>query len=363
MNNSPFSLSLELEDAIASGDVRRRATMLRRVADLFVGSGGLRPQQASLFDNVMNRLLTEVEASARVQLSEYLAECPLEARKTVRSLALDDVVEVAGPVLSRSEQLESRTLEESAATRSQAHLLAISSRKSLPESLTDILVERGDRPVVLRVAANPGARFSAFGFCSLARRSREDEELAVAIWIRSDVPRRHLLKLFADVSSAVKERLCSEDPTKGKAVEETIARAVDRLQAQTRQLSPEFASASALVRLLEQAGRLDEDALRAFANAKQFSETVLSFASISDVPPGVIERALVGDKSEQILVLAKAAGLDWDTTKALLLLERHPDAMTGNLATLFETFLRLKPQTARKAVQFYKLRELANAER
>src|SRR3954453_19504756 len=138
---------------------------------------------------------------------------------------------------------------------------------------------RPHRPT--RRAGKPGARFSAFGFCSLARRSREDEELAVAIWIRSDVPRRHLLKLFADVSSAVKERLCSEDPTKGKSVEETIARPVDRLQAQTRQLSPQFASAPALVRLLEQAGRLDEDALRAFANAKQFSETVLSFASIS----------------------------------------------------------------------------------
>jgi uncharacterized protein (DUF2336 family) len=357
--NAPLSLSLELEEAIASSDVRRRATMLRRMADLFAGSGDLTSQQTSLCDEVMSRLLREVESSARVQLAEYLVECPHDARKTIRSLSLDDAIEVARPMLARSEKLEQRTLEEVAETKSQAHLLALSGRKTIPEPVTEILVERGDRDVVLCVARNPGACFSAFGFSSLVLHSSRDEDLAVAVWIRSDVPRGHLLKLFSDASVAVRERLCEEDGAKGKAIEQLVTGAMHRLQTETRQFSSEVVSASALVKMLEEAGKLDEAALYAFAMAKQFSQTVLALSSICDVPAGIVERALVDDRSEQILVLAKAAGLHWDTAKALLVLNSR-DETRCDLERLFEIFLRLRSQTARKAVRFYQLRERAN---
>lgn len=355
--NAFRSLTLELEDAIASSDVRRRAVMLRRVADLFVGSGRLATLQTSMFDDVMNRLLAEVESSVRVQLSEHLAGCPGAPPKTVRSLALDDLIDVARPVLTRSEQLDQRTLEEGAAAKSNAHLLAISARKKVPEPVTDLLMERGDRDVVLGIALNPGARFSAFGFSSLVERSSGDEELTVATWIRSDVPRRHLLKLFADASSSVRDRLSKEEPTKTKAIAELVTRAMDRLQTETRNFSSEFLTASALVSLLEEAGRLDEETIREFAKSKRFSETVLSLSAICDVPAGVVERALIDDKSEQILVFAKAAAFSWDTAKALLVLQIASGESRQDLERHFEIFLRMRPETARKAVQFYRLRE------
>jgi hypothetical protein len=99
--------------------------------------------------------------------------------------------------------------------------------------------------------------------------------------------------------------------------------------------------------------------LYAFAMAKQFSQTVLALSLICDVPAGIVERALVDDRSEQILVLAKAAGLHWDTAKALLVLNSR-DETRCDLERLFEIFLRLRSQTARKAVRFYQLRERAN---
>ena len=62
-------------------------------------------------------------------------------------------------------------------------------------------------------------------------------------------------------------------------------------------------------------------------------------------------------------VLAKAVGLSWKTTKAILLLQARAERSAGDLDTLFETFLRLKPETAVKAVQFYRLRERSLAPR
>ena len=110
----------------------------------------------------MDQLIDEIEMSARIRFAEYLANGPAAPPRILRQLALDDVIDVARPVLSRSEQLDEMTLAESARTKSQAHLLAISTRTCIPESVADILVERGNREVALSTAENPGASFSEF---------------------------------------------------------------------------------------------------------------------------------------------------------------------------------------------------------
>lgn len=358
MRRPEQSLVDELETAIAGSDIGRRAAILRRVADLFASSSGnLSNEQTAMFDDVLHQLVDEIEISARACFAEYLAQSPVAPPRILRQLALDDVIDVAGPVLSRSEQLDDVTLAEGAKTKSQAHLLAISARKIIPESVTDILIERGNREVALSTAANPGASFSEFGYSSLVRRSSDDDELALCAWSRREIPRRHLLKLFADASESLKRRLSKEDPRKAAQMADVVTRAASKLQTQTRETSADFARARALVQSLGETGKLDQAALFDFASAEKFAETVLALSVICDLPVGLIERALVEERSEQVLVLAKAACLSWKTTKAILQLQATAERSTGDLDRLLETFLRLRPETARQAVQFYRLRE------
>jgi hypothetical protein len=75
---------------------------------------------------------------------------------------------------------------------------------------------------------------------------------------------------------------------------------------------------------------------------------------------GVIERALANQRTEQILVLAKAIGLDWEATRAVLLLQSRGSS-TVAIEQCCETYARLQAETARKAIQFYRLRERAVA--
>lgn len=352
------SLVDELEAAIAGSDIGRRAVILRRVADLFVStSANLSDEQTALFDNVMRQLVDEIETSARVRFAEYLAKSPAAPPRILRQLALDDVIDVARPILSNSEHLDEVTLAEGARSKSQAHLLAISTRKVIPESVTDILLERGDREVVLSAAGNPGASFSEFGYSSLVRRSSSDDDLAACTWSRSEIPRRHLLKLFADASDSLRRRFAKGDPRKAALMAEIVTRAAGHLQTQTREMSVEFARARDLVQSLGKAGKLDDTVLFDFASSEKFAETALVLSIICDLPVGLVECALVEERSEQILVLAKAVGLTWKTTKAILLLQARAERSADDLDRLLETFLRLKPETARKAVQFYRLRE------
>jgi len=355
----------QLEEVMAGKDIGRRAAMLRRVTDLFVlGSGKLSDEQIALFDDVMCRLVEEIEMAARATFGHVLATLPDAPPNIVRRLALDDAINVAGPILSHSGRVDDTTLVEGAKTKSQEHLLAISRREALVESVTDILVERGNQQVVLSTAGNPGAAFSEFGYLTLVQRSSSDSDLAACVWSRPEVPRQHLLKLFADASESVKRELTEKDPRKAGLILEIVAQAINEIQTRTRARSASHAAAHSYVQSLHEAGKLDEVPLAEFACSEKFDETIVALSIICDLPVGLIERAFIDDRSEQIIVLAKATGLSWETVKAILLLQAKTKTIsTHKFDRHFETFAQLKTETAKKAIEFYRIRERARTSR
>jgi uncharacterized protein (DUF2336 family) len=355
------SLIEQLEDAIGHKDIRYRAETLRRVTDLFLsGAGGFSSDQVALFDEVMTRLIEEIDVSARAAFGSRLATIAAAPRGVMRGLALDDAVEVAGPVLTHCESLDDDTLVAGARTKSQQHLLAISRRKVLNEPVTDVLVERGDRDVAVSTAENTGARFSEFGYSTLVSRAQGDGELALAIWVRPEIPRQHLLQLFAQASEAVRQKLSATERAKAGVLQEVIAQASDQIQTEVREGSALYQTARARVLALHQSGRLDETHLLRFALAGRFDETTIALSIMTDLPIGVIERAVVNRRTEQILVLVKAIGLGWDTAKAILLLKAGVGgSSTHELDQCCASFARLQEDTAKKAIRFYRLRERA----
>jgi uncharacterized protein (DUF2336 family) len=351
----------ELESTIASTEVHHRADVLRRITDLFAaGSNGFSSEQVELFDDVMCRLVDEIEESARATFGQRLADMGRTPKNLVRTLAFDDSIDVAGPLLSQCEQLDEATLVENAKTKSQDHLLAISRRYSIGEAVTDVLVERGDQKVALSAAANPGAKFSEFGFTTLVERSENDVDLALRVWSRHDISRQHLLKLFADSSESVRRKIQSGDRRNADLVKELIAEAADKLQAKSRESSLKYATARDQVNALQKTGDLGEGPLLEFARKGKFDETALTLATMSQLPIGVVERAIVHKSTEQIIVIAKAVGLSWITTKAILMIRGGSKGMSAHdLAQSLANYNKLKPETAEKAIKFYRMRDRA----
>src|SRR5215831_14530375 len=152
---APQDLIDELETAISISTIGRRAETLRRVADLFMYSPAVyNAEQIDLFDDVMGRLCSEIETAARATLAERLAPVLNAPRGVIRRLAVDDAIEVAGPVLSQSLQIDDATLIEAAKTKSQEHLLAITKRETIAESVTSVLIDRGNQAVALSTVKN-----------------------------------------------------------------------------------------------------------------------------------------------------------------------------------------------------------------
>src|SRR5581483_2097148 len=352
------SLIDELETAISQRNIASRADILRRITDLFAaGSSNFSSEQTSLFDDVMGRLVNEIDHSARAAFGERIAGMSRTPPKVTRTLALDESIDVAGPVLRKSGSLDEDTLIIGAKTKGQDHLFAISQRSELSENVTDVLVERGNQQVVISTAANSGARFSDFGYNKLVSRSKDDSELAVLVWSRPEIPRDYLLTLFESASEAVHRKFETADRAKAGIVREMIKQAADQLQTSLRDHSSNFAAARAHVEQLYQNGELDGQKLCTFAERGKFDETTAALSLLAGLPVGAIERALVHDTGDQVLVIARSIDLSWRTTRAILGVR---SGAAGEFADYHERFNKLRPETARAAIQFYRLRERAS---
>lgn len=349
------SLISDVERAIKLSSAERRAEMLLHVTDLFISEADrISDEEIGLFDDVILRLATDIEVSARALLAQRLAPVARAPINIVRKLATDDEISIASPVLIHSERLDEETLIETARAKSQSHLLAISQRKALSDVVTDVLVERGNRHVILSTAKNPGARFSNKSFSRLIERSNGDDALAICVGTRKDIPYDLFLSLLATASELVRNKLLAEAPDARLEVEQAVTAVTNAVHNKVG--SGKFAAGNAFIQSLYNANQLNDGAIRAFAEADKFEETVAAIACLCQVPLVVLERAMNQKQWQTLLVFAKAAKLSRPTVKALLVLcgQQHfasPDVLDQSLAS----FDRLNPQTARKIIEFYRM--------
>jgi len=357
----PIAFLQDVQNAIAQGSFARRAEILRAVTDLFVDQ---HPQysdeEIEVFDEVFTLLALEIETAAKVLLASRLAPIPNAPRKTIRTLAEDDVIDVAWPVLAHSPRLDEETLVDLACTKSQQHLLAIARRKTLTPRITDVLIARGERPVLAGLASNAGAAFSIQGYATLADRINGDQDLIVRLGSRPDIPRPLFLKLLARASDVARARLCAAHPDKAEEVGAAVSESAYRLQDETRETSSRFAVAQATVEALHDAGRLRDSDVEGFARAKNFEHTVVALALLCELDVGVVERAMTQAQAETILVFVKAAGLSWASARAILLMRAGASGLSAaDIEQNLASYERLKPATAQELVRFYRLKEAA----
>jgi uncharacterized protein (DUF2336 family) len=355
------SLLDELQTTLAHGTVARRVETLRRVTDLFInGAVDYSDQQVGLFDDVFQCLMEHIETSAKALLANRLAPIDSAPPLTIRALAFDDLIEVAAPVLSRSERLDDEALIETARNKSQAHLMAISTRRVLSGAVTDVLVQRGNDEVIQSTVNNPGAEFSENGFTRLVDRAENDDNLATCLGMRPTIPRHLYLKLLAKASATVRERLEAANPQLAGDVPTAVREATRLARSAPSAISRETAIAHALIKSLHEDGRLDEHQVTSFAEAGKFDEANASIAALANVPVSIAENMMVETRAEGVMILAKVSGMSWSTVRAIISMR---DNLSGgeptDLAACKATYERLRSSTAQQVLRFHRMQQTA----
>jgi uncharacterized protein (DUF2336 family) len=360
-SNNPENLLDELQTTLAHGTVARRVETLRRVTDLFInGAVDYSNEQIGLFDDVFQCLMEHIETSAKALLAKRLAPINTAPPLTIRALAFDDLIEVAAPVLSQSERLDDETLIETARNKSQAHLMAISTRRVLSGAVTDVLVLRGNDEVIHSTVNNPGAEFSERGFTRLVTRAEGDDNLATCLGLRPTIPRHLYLKLLAKASVVVRERLEAANPQRAADVPIAVREATQRARNAPSAITRETAISHALVKSLYEDGRLDESQVASFAEAGKFDEANAAIAALANVPVSIAENMMVETRAEGVMILAKVSGFSWSTVKAIIHMRDDLSGMEpSDLQTCKATYERLRPSTAQQVLRFHRMQQNA----
>jgi uncharacterized protein (DUF2336 family) len=350
-----------LDEAIQRGTPESRLKALWHTTDLMI-TGRYSEDEIWTFGEVIGRLADEIEVATRAQLSKQLARFDQAPVNIVHKLAFDDEIEVAGPMLQESERLEPYALIANACIKSQTHLLAISKRKSIDESVTDELVTRGNQEVVKSVANNNGARFSDFGFLHLITRAEGDSILAEQLGLRKDIPRHVFQQLIAKASEDVRKRLERERPGMVDQIQSSVTDVAGELQSKFGPVSRTYFVAKRVVTTQHRLGNLNETSISLYARSHKIEEVTIGLSLLCALPGDVIERALLDKNREMLLILCKALDFSWATAMSLLFLGAKDHRITAqDLNDLEKEFGRLNVETSRSVLKFYQSRKNAAA--
>jgi uncharacterized protein (DUF2336 family) len=328
----PASLLPELEDVVRHGSAEKRAETLRRITTLFLdGAPSFNVEHVALFDDVIGRLVVEIEAKTLAELARRIAPIP------------------NAPAGADSD------LKYIAETKSQAHLLAMSTRLGISEALADIMVERGDREVARAIANNQHAQLSDNAFTALVKRAEQDGVLAEKVGMRTDIPPRLFRQLLMQASEMVQRRLLAKaQPETQSEIRRILARVTDEVAAKAAPRN--YTAALAAVRALHQERKLGEADIIESAKAGKYEETIAALSIMCAVPVEVVDRLMNGERADPILILARAAGFGWSTARAVLNARPGGKPSPQTLDAARENFERLTATTAQRVVLFWQVR-------
>jgi uncharacterized protein (DUF2336 family) len=340
----PASLLPELEDVVQHGSAEKRAETLRRITGLFLdGAQNFHAEHIALFDDVIGCLIEEIEAKALAELARRIAPVVNAPAGVVSSLAKNDDIAVAGPILKQA-RIADRDLMYIAENKSQAHLLAMSTR------------QRGDREVARSIANNRHAQLSDNAFSTLVKRAEEDSVLAEKVGMRTDIPPRLFRRLLMRASDVVQKRLLAKaKPETQTEIRRVLAQVTDEVAAKAAPRN--YAAALATVRALHSQHKLKETDIAEFAKSGKYEETIAALAILCAVPVEVVDRLMNGERADPVLILARASGFGWSTVKAILNARPGAKPSPHALDVARDNFERLTVTTAQRVVRFWQVRQ------
>ncbi len=357
MIQTQVSIIDELEEAVRSGSSAKRIDTLRQVTDLFLHDAErLSEEQVRVFDDVLCHLVERVESRVKAELGARLAPLNRAPSGVVERLAWDEQIAVAENVLTYSNKLSDGTLVEIAKVRGQEHLLAISGRDNLSESVTDVLVERGERKVIRKLADNTTARFSETGYNGMVARAEADDELTEILGLRPDLPLKFLRDLLQRATEAVRAKLASIAPPELQAeIKRILAAVADTVKGETP-ASRDFGRAEAVVRRMKGMNELNSAAIGNFATCKKFEEVAAALGLLNNsAPTEMMMKVLEGPRADLVLIPCKAAKLEWPAVEAVLSYRAKKRVGDATLKLASRDYGKLSADTAERTLRFWQL--------
>jgi uncharacterized protein (DUF2336 family) len=355
----------ELTRIAAERSPEKRLELLHKVTDLyFEGFGKHSASESYLFNDIMEKIVELFSRDLKRQVSASLAVLPDFPVNIVRKFAADDDVEIARPVLRNAISLTDDDLVRLAERGSQAHLTAIASRSTLPEKVTDVLIDRGDRSVVHAVTANHGARFSDHGMDRLLDKARDDVDLRELLVERPDLSPRAVDKLLPLVSESLLMKLAERGyEVKGAIPPEMIQTLRQRFTAALRVRKEDIRQVSAVIETIRKGHATLDEATRKIAESGRLLDVATILSTFARLEQDHVFNLIYRGQLQTILILSRALELSWPTVDVILAVradkQRTPYFSDAAVRRDYEA---IDLTVAQRAIRFLRVRQVATAQ-
>ncbi len=199
-----------------------RNSIFETVQDFFLQkNAALSDRERALMGDILRHLIYEVEMSVRKDVAARLAKRDDAPRELVLALGNDEI-EVAHPLLIGSTVLHDADLIELVRHRTQAHQLAIAMRRSLPEVVSQSLVDTGDVSVITRLIENEDAKIFETLMDYLVAESKTVDSFQNPLVSRKDLPPDMARKMYWWVSAAVRQHIVENFSVDPNEIDDSI---------------------------------------------------------------------------------------------------------------------------------------------
>jgi len=336
-----------------------RRNLLREVTDLFMDNvDDINPLESQYFGDIMGTVSNDLEVAVRKQLAEELADVELAPSELIKKLAHDEI-EVARPVLLNSPVLTDGDLVDVIESRGQGHMMAISVRPTLSETVTDSLVELGDDEVLASVVSNEGALISEQSMTTVVDRAKQNENLQDPLINHRNLPPELVESIVAHVSENLRNQLLVSNP------EIDMDRINKILEASRKSISEDsqrqIEESDRLIDRKEKLNKLDPEFLLSLMREQKIPEFISGFARISKIDLRTSRHTVFDTDGERLAILSKAVPFTQEQFEELIVLtdfkkSRSPE----DIETLTGVYRRITPEAAQRALRFYRTRKNYN---
>jgi uncharacterized protein (DUF2336 family) len=354
----------ELTNIAAERSPEKRLELLHKVTDLyFDGLGAHTASESYLFNDIMERIVEMFSRDLKRQVSASLAVLPDFPSNIVLKFAGDEDIEVARPVLRDAPSLSDDDLVHFAERGSQSHLNAIAARPALPETVTDVLIDRGDRVVVHTVTANHGAKFSGEGMDRLVQKCEADVDLRELLVERPDLSPKVVEKMLPLVSETLVMKLAERGyDVKGAMSAEMVQSLRQRFTAALRVRKEHILQISSVIDQIRKGAISLDESLRNFVTNGRLIDVSAIIAAFARLERDHVVNILYRGQLQTVLILARSLDLTWPTLDAILAV-RAAKQQTRYFSdpTVKRDYEAIDAGIAQRAIRFLRVRQVAGS--
>lgn len=335
-----------------------KSILVENIADLFLSpEGRLNDHERMLMNDIMVKLLKNIERTICKKLSERLASSDMMSIELVTMLA-NDHIEVAAPILEQSLLLHDVDLIETIRNRTDGHRMAIAIRAHVSTEVSEQLIEHGSDDVIEALVRNENAEISQASIDYLVGESRTVDRFQEPLLNRSDLSFELAHKMYWWVSAALRRKIVSEFDVDETLLDDNLEMVTKEIVNQHDEKDSVMNKATFLVKKLADQKKLNIDFIITNLRQEKINIAVAALSELSGLTTQIIWRVLRERSDESLAVIARAIGLEKSqfSTMFLLILQCNSGSKarsTSVLNKMLKLFDRIKIENARAALRYW----------